>query len=130
MSTKMTVISDKAPAAVGPYSQACWAGDLLYLSGQLGLDPATGQLVGPDVTAQAHQIMANLTAVLAAAGLGLDDLVKTTIYLTDMGDFGAVNEIYADYFKNCEHLPARACVQVAALPLGGIVEIEGVAMAS
>lgn len=128
MSNKATVSTDKAPAAVGPYCQARWAGDLLYLSGQLGLDPATGKLVGPEVTAQANQIMANLSAVLAAAGLGLDDLIKTTIFLTDMGDFAAVNQCYSDYFKDCENLPARACIQVAALPLGGIVEIEGVAM--
>jgi len=125
---KTAVATDNAPKAVGPYAQAHWAGDLLYLSGQIGLDPTTGKLVGADVTAQTHQIMAHLSAVLAAAGLELGDLVKTTIFLTDMADFAVVNQCYGDYFKEDPTLPARACVEVAALPLGALVEIEGVAM--
>ena len=123
---KESVLSDQAPAPVGPYSQAVRAGGFLFLSGQVALDPATGQLVEGDVVAHTRQIMANLKGVLAAAGLSLADVVKTTIFLTDMGDFGAVNGVYGEYFSSDP--PARSCVQVAALPLGVPIEIEMIAV--
>ena len=121
------VQTQEAPAAVGPYAQARWAGDLLFLSGQIGLDPASGKLVGEAVADQARQALKNLTAVLGAAGLGWSQVVKATIFLTDMADFQTVNEIYAGCLADVEALPARACVQVAALPLGARFEIEAVA---
>jgi len=123
----MTVNSDQAPAAVGPYSQARWAGDLLFLSGQIGLDPANGQMVQGGVEAQARQALTNLGAVLAAAGLGWGAVVKATIFLRDMNDFAAVNQIYAEFFAKTEALPARACVAVAGLPKDALVEVEAVA---
>jgi 2-iminobutanoate/2-iminopropanoate deaminase len=127
MKNQPTVSTQKAPAAVGPYCQARWAGDFLYLSGQLGLEPATGRLAGETTAEQARQVMQNLKAVLTAAGLSFSHLIKVNIYLIDMGDFGTVNDIYGSFFEGNAPLPARACVQVAALPLGGKVEIEGVA---
>lgn len=114
-----------APAAIGPYSQAVRAGDLVFLSGQVPLDPATGQLVEGDVAAQTRRAMDNLGAVLAAAGCSFGDVVRTTIYLTDLGNFTAVNEAYAAYFA--PPYPARATVQVTALPRGAIVEIDMIA---
>lgn len=128
MSQKETVYATGAPAAGGPYCHARWAGNLLYLSGQIGLDPETGKLVGEGVAEQVNQVMENLLAVLSSAKLGWADLVKATIYLADMNDYGSVNENYARYFEHCEYVPSRVCVQVAALPLGARVEIEGVAM--
>jgi len=119
-----TVATEKAPAAVGAYSQAIITGDLVFTSGQLGLDPATGQMQ-EGVAAQAKQAMDNLGAVLAEAGAGFDSVVKTVIYLADIADFGTVNEIYAGYFE--KDPPARSCFQVAALPKGGLLEIECVA---
>lgn len=116
--------TDAAPAAVGPYSQAMVTGGMVYTSGQIALDPATGALVGTDVTAQTHQVMRNLAAVLAAAGTGLDRVVKTTCFLTDMSDFSAFNAVYAEYFPN---RPARSCVGVKELPKGAICEVECVA---
>lgn len=116
--------TDAAPAAVGPYSQAMVTGGMVYTSGQIALDPATGALVGTDVTAQAHQVMRNLAAVLAAAGTGLDRVVKTTCFLTDIADFAAFNAVYAEYFPN---KPARSCVGVKELPKGAICEVECVA---
>lgn len=121
------VRSDQAPAAVGPYSQARWAGNMLFLSGQIGLEPATGQLVSGGVEAQAGQAMRNLTAVLKAAGLGWDQVVKVNIFLADMADFAAVNQVYAGFFAQGAALPARACVAVAGLPKAAAVEIEAVA---
>lgn len=115
-----------APAAIGPYSQAVRAGDYLFTSGQIGLDPTTGQLV-EGIEAQTRQVLANLAAVLAAAGVSFDDVVKTTIFLADMGDFNAVNVTYASAFK--ADPPARSTVQVAALPRRALVEIELVAYA-
>jgi 2-iminobutanoate/2-iminopropanoate deaminase len=100
---------------------------LLFLSGQIGLDPASGELGGGGVEGQARQAMENLGAVLRAAGLELGAVVKTTIYLGDMADFGAVNQIYADFFEGVQALPARACVAVAGLPKGALVEVEAVA---
>lgn len=116
-----------APEAIGPYSQAveCRPGRLLFLSGQIPLDPRTGALVGGDTAEQARQVLANLDAVLLAAGLARWNVVKTTIYLVDLGDFAAVNEVYAEFFG--DHRPARATVQVAGLPKGARVEIEAVA---
>jgi reactive intermediate/imine deaminase len=116
--------SNDAPAAVGPYSQAMRHGDLVFLSGQVGLDPATGSLVSGGVEAQARQVFRNLTAVCAAAGGTLDDLVKVTIFLTDMSHFAQVNQIMAEHFS--EPYPARATIAVSALPLGAEVEVEGV----
>ncbi len=121
------VHTDHAPAALGPYSQGYWAGELFYSAGQVGLDPATGSMVGADITSQAERVMANLRAVLDEAGLTFADVVKTTIFLSDMGDFGAVNEIYARHFD--PPYPARSTVAVGALPLGARVEIEVIARA-
>ena len=112
-----------APAAIGPYSQAIAAGDFVYLSGQLGVDPATGNLEN-GVEAQAERAIANMKAILAEAGLDISRVIKTTVFLKDMGDFAAVNAIYAKHFK--QPYPARSCVQVAELPKGGLVEIEAV----
>lgn len=121
-----TVISSKnAPAALGPYSQAIRAGNLLFLSGQLGLDPASGDFAAMDAAGQAKQALANLKAVLEAAGATAANVVKTTIFLVDMNDFGPVNEIYARVFGS--EPPARSCFAVAALPKGGRVEIEAIA---
>jgi len=120
---KQRIHSPSAPAAIGPYSQAIRVGDTVYLSGQIGLDPATGQMV-EGVEAQAHRVMQNLKAVCEAAGGSLDDVVKVTLLLADMNDFVKVNEIFASYLS--EPYPARATYQVAALPKGGRVEVEGV----
>lgn len=120
-----TISSDKAPAAIGPYSQAVQAGNLLFCSGQIALDPSTGELVQGDVVIQAQQVMENIAAVLSASGVGFDDVVKTTIFLVEMGDFAAVNEVYGCYFSN--HKPARSTVAVKSLPRGALVEIEIVA---
>lgn len=122
---KKVIRTDRAPAAVGPYVQAIEKGNMLYLSGQLGLIPETGDLPS-GVGEQARQSLKNIQAILEAAGYGKEDIVKTTVYLTDMGDFGAVNEIYAAFFG--EERPARSCVEVSALPKGGLVEIEVVAL--
>jgi 2-iminobutanoate/2-iminopropanoate deaminase len=117
-----------APQAIGPYSQAVRAGQLLFLSGQIPLDPASGELVGgADVEAQTRQVMTNLAAVLAAAGSAFQHVVKTTIFLTDLGDFARVNQVYGAAFEGVSP-PARATVQVAALPRGAKVEIEAVAL--
>ena len=112
-----------APAAIGPYSQAVAAGDFVYLSGQLGVDPATG-LMEESVTAQAERAIGNMKAILKEAGLDISRVVKTTVFLKDMADFAAVNAIYAAHFK--KPYPARSCVQVAELPKGALVEIEAV----
>ncbi len=118
------IYTHSAPAAVGPYSQAIRSGNLLLTSGQLGLDPETGNL--PEgVEAQAEQSLKNIDAILSAAGFARTDVVKTTVFIRNMGDFGRVNEIYAAYFG--EHKPARSCVEVSALPKGGLVEIEVIA---
>lgn len=113
-----------APAAVGPYSQAVVSGGMVYTAGQVALDPASGAMVGTDVTAQAHQVMKNLTAVLSAAGSGMDKAVKTTCFLADMDDFAAFNAVYAEYFPN---KPARSCVAVKTLPKGALCEVEVIA---
>jgi len=119
------VATDKAPAAIGPYSQAVWAGSFLYLSGQIPLEPDSGEMTEGDAARQTERVMRNLGAVLEAAGLGWEHVVKTTIHLTDLTDFGAVNAVYARFLQ--EPFPARATVQAAALPKGARVEIEAVA---
>jgi 2-iminobutanoate/2-iminopropanoate deaminase len=123
--SRATVSTPQAPAAIGPYSQAVSAGGFLFCSGQLGLDPATGEFAGPDVEAQAERSMTNLRNVLDAAGLTFADVVKTTIFLADMADFATVNGIYGRFVTDPP--PARSTVQVAALPKGGRVEIEAIA---
>jgi 2-iminobutanoate/2-iminopropanoate deaminase len=120
-----SIASAAAPAAIGPYSPAIVAGGTLYCSGQLGIDPTSGELES-GVRAQAERSILNLKALLAAAGLGLGDVAKTTIFLADMADFAAVNEVYASHFS--APYPARSTVQVAALPKGGLVEIEAIAV--
>jgi 2-iminobutanoate/2-iminopropanoate deaminase len=117
--------TDGAPKAIGPYSQAVRVGSLLFLSGQVALDPATGQMVDGDVAAQTRRVMMNLSAVLTAAGLSFADVARTTIYLADMSDFAKVNEVYGSYFS--EPFPARATVQVARLPRDARVEIDAIA---
>jgi 2-iminobutanoate/2-iminopropanoate deaminase len=124
--SKSAVTSDGAPRPVGPYSQAIAAGDLVFCAGQVGLDPATGKLVQGGVEPEATRAIANLAGVLAAAGLGLADVVKTTIYVTDLRDWATVNEIYGRHFPS--PYPARATVQVAALPAGAKIEIEAIAV--
>src|SRR5437588_6420222 len=119
------VTTDKAPKAIGPYSQAVIAGDLIFTSGQIALDPATQQMVTGDIRAQTERVMDNLAAVLSAAGSGFDQVVKATIFVIDLNDFAAVNEIYGKRFP--QDPPARSTVQVAALPKGARVEIELVA---
>lgn len=127
MTLKREIVSTTdAPAAVGPYSQAVRVGSFIYTAGQIPLVPGTGKLAEGDIKAQTRQVIQNLNHVLAAAGSSLSDVVKTTIFLTDMGDFAAVNEIYGGFFKNDP--PARSTVQVSALPLGARVEIEVIAV--
>lgn len=122
------VVTDGAPAPVGPYNQAVKAGGLLFCSGQIALDPASGVLVGDgDVEAETRQVLANLVAVLTAAGSSPQQVVRTTVFLTDLADFARVNALYAEVF-NGPVAPARACVQVAALPKGSRVEIDCVAL--
>ena len=119
------ISTDKAPAAIGPYSQAILCGDMLYTSGQLGMNPANGEIEGKDITAQAEQALQNLGAILAEAGTSFDNIVKTTCFLADMADFAAFNAVYSKYIKNA---PARSCVAVKTLPKGGLVEVEAVAV--
>ena len=118
------IVTDKAPAALGPYVQAVDTGTVVYCSGQLGLDPVTNTLAD-GVAAQTRQSLQNLQAVLAEAGLDLSHVVKTTVFVQDLADFGTVNEVYAELFGDT--YPARSCVQIAALPKGGLVEIECIA---
>lgn len=122
--SKTVINAVKAPAAVGPYSHANAAGDTIYISGQLGLDPETGVLA-EGVEAQAKTGFENLKTILTEAGVSFENVVKTTVFLTDMNDFAAVNDIYAQYFTG--EYPARSCVQVAALPKGASFEIEAIA---
>lgn len=121
-----TVHTDNAPAAIGPYSQGIVTGNLLFTAGQIALDPATGQIVPGDVTAQAERVIANLTAVLESAGTDWAHVVKTTVYLQDMADFPKVNEVYGRMIGHAR--PARSTVQVAGLPRGVLVEIDAVAV--
>jgi len=123
---KEIISTDKAPGAIGPYSQAVKTGNMVFVSGQIPIDPATGQFVSEDVAEQTDQVFKNLRAVLEAAGSGLDKVVKTTVFLADMNDFAAMNEVYGTYFT-AEH-PARATVQAARLPRDARVEIECIAL--
>jgi len=124
---KQIIATDKAPAAVGPYSQGVRAGDLIFTAGQLGIIPGTKEFAGPDIEAQTRQALENLKAVLEAGGSCLEHVVKITVFLQDIGEFSRMNAVYAEFFP--ENPPARSAVQVAALPLGGRVEIEAVAVA-
>ena len=121
---KTMIQTEKAPQAIGPYSQAIQSGNLLFISGQLGLD-FTGNLIAEDVAAQTRQVLENIKLIIEAAGFKMDDIVKTTIYLNDLNDFTIVNNIYSEYFQ--PPYPARACIQVAKLPKDGKVEIEAIA---
>ncbi|MBQ8837595.1 MAG: RidA family protein [Clostridia bacterium] len=119
------ISTDKAPAAIGPYSQALDTGNMLFISGQIPIDPATGTM--PEtVEEQAKQVLTNIKNILAEAGLTMNDVVKTSVFLSDLGDFAKVNEVYASFFA--EPYPARSCVQVAAIPKGAKVEIETIAV--
>ena len=124
-SDRRPILTDKAPKPIGPYSQAVRYGSLVFTSGQIPIDPATGNLVTGDIVKETEQVFANLAAVLAAAGTGLERAVKTTVFLTDMSLFAKVNEVYARHFR--EPFPARSTIQVAALPKGVSVEIEVIA---
>jgi len=125
---KKIISTSEAPAAIGPYSQAVRSGDLLFCSGQIPLDPKSGQIVSGDIAAQTRRVLDNIAAVLKADGVTFENVVKTTIFLTDLGDFQTVNEIYGSYLK--QQPPARSTVQVSALPKGANVEIEVIAVAS
>ncbi len=122
---RQAVSTPSAPAAIGPYSQAIRAGALLFVSGQIPIDPATGSMVDGDVAAQTHRVFQNISAILTAAGATLDDVVRTTVYLADMNDFGAMNAVYGTYFTS--PAPARATVQAARLPKDARVEIDVIA---
>lgn len=122
---RQVVSTKEAPAAIGPYSQAIHTGPFVFTSGQIAIDPKTGKMVEGDISVQIRRVMENLSAVLAAAGLTMAAVVKTTIFVQDMGDFAAVNKVYGEYFP--ADPPARSTVQVAKLPLGALVEIEMVA---
>ena len=121
---KKVITADHAPAAIGPYSHGISVGDLFFTSGQIPLDPATGEVVGTEITAQAEQVCKNLGALLEAAGTSYDKVVKTTCFLADMNDFAAFNGVYAQYFTGC---PARSCVAVKTLPKNVLCEIELIA---
>lgn len=122
-----SIYSDKAPAPIGPYSQAIRAGNQLFVSGMIALDPQSGELIGSDAAAQAEQALKNLGAVLEAAGMSYANVVKTTVFLLDMNDFAAVNAVYAKYFD--ANKPARSTVAVAGLPKGARVEVDAIALA-
>lgn len=123
---KQVISTEKAPKAIGPYSQGIKAGNMIYTSGQLPIDPETGKLVQDNIKMEARQALTNLKEVLAEGGATLNDVIKVNIYIKDMNQFGEINEVYGEFFN--EHKPARACVEVARLPLDGNVEIEAVAV--
>ena len=125
---KKIIATENAPKAIGPYSQAVQAGDLLFISGQIPLDPETSEIVGSTATDQSEQVFKNIGAILTAAGLGYRDVVKTTVLLKSIQDFAAVNEVYARYFTDA--YPARAAYEVGNLPKGALVEIEAIATLS
>lgn len=122
---KEIISTDKAPAAIGPYSQAVKTGNLIFTSGQIPIDPATNTLVEGGIEVQARRVMENVKAILAARGAGMDQIVKTVVFIKDMNDFAKVNEIYAEYFTG--NYPARSCVEVARLPKDVLIEMEAVA---
>jgi 2-iminobutanoate/2-iminopropanoate deaminase len=124
---KKIISTSEAPAAIGPYSQAVRVGSTIYCAGQIPLDPKSGQIISKDISEQTRRVLDNIDAVLKAEGLSFQNIVKTTIFLTDLGDFQTVNEIYASYFKQAP--PARSTVQVPALPKGAQIEIEVIAVA-
>ncbi|MDP6232484.1 MAG: RidA family protein [Nitrospinaceae bacterium] len=124
---KRIIKTDQAPAAIGPYSQAVRIGNMLYTSGQIALDPRSGEFLSGELEQETERTLENISAILKADGLSLDNIVKTTVYLTDLRYFTRMNQIYEKYFS--ENKPARACVQVAALPKGAKVEIEAIAFA-
>ena len=124
--SNIAIHTDKAPAAIGPYSQAIQAGNTIYVSGQLPIDPATGAFAGEDITAQTRQSLTNIKAILAEAGADMSNVVKTTVLLANMADFAAMNAVYAEFFT--APFPARAAFQAAALPKNALVEIECVAV--
>lgn len=124
---KKIIATDKAPAAIGPYSQAIEIDKLLFTSGQIPLDPATGQVVEGDVSAQARRVFDSIKAIIEAAGLTMDDIIKTTCFLSDIGNFGAVNDVYGEYFNEGSY-PARSAVEVARLPKDVLLEIETIAV--
>ena len=123
---RKTVSTDKAPAAIGPYAQANILGDLVFTSGQIPLDPATGQIAGTTIEEQTHRVFQNIKAILEAAGSSLDKVLKTTVFIKDMNDFGKMNDVYAEYFTEGA-LPSRSAVEVARLPKDVLVEIETIA---
>lgn len=123
---KQVIKTDKAPMAIGPYSQGIRTGNLLFLSGQIPIDPKTGEVIQGGIEAQTIQVLNNLEGILVEAGASFNNVVKTTVYLTDLGNFGTVNEIYGRYFTS--PYPARACIQVAGLPKNVLVEIELIAV--
>ena len=125
-SQKRAVVTESAPAAVGPYSQGMLCGNLLFISGQLPIDPASGELIEGTIEEKTRRVLLNLRAIAEAAGCGLQDVVKTTVFLKDMNDFGAMNSVFAEYFPNTP--PARAAVQVAALPKDVDIEIEAIVL--
>ncbi|MCX6967960.1 MAG: RidA family protein [Verrucomicrobia bacterium] len=124
---KKVIATSEAPKAVGPYSQAVAVGNFLFCAGQIPLDPATGELIEGDVTAQAERVLQNVQGVLAANGMTFANVVKSTVFMVDLANFGAMNAVYAKYFS--EPFPARSTIQVAALPKGAQVEIEVIAVA-
>ena len=124
MSELKKVATEKAPAAIGPYSQAIICGDMVFTSGQIAIDPAAGDIVAKDIAGQTEQVMKNLCAVLAEAGTSMENAIKTTCFLADIADFAAFNEIYGKYFTS---KPARGCVAAKALPKGALVEVEVIA---
>ena len=125
---KKPIFTSEAPAAIGPYSQGIRSGRFLFCSGQIPLDPKSGEIVSGDISTQTRRVMHNIAALLQTEGLTFDHIVKTTIFLTNLGDFQTINEIYGSYFKH--HPPARSTVQVSALPRGATVEIEVIAAAT
>lgn len=125
---KNAVSTQKAPAAIGPYSQAIVCGDMIFTSGQIPIDPATGELVQGGIEAQTTRVFCNLREVLAEAGASLDDVIKVNVYVKDLADFAVLNEVYATFFT--QPYPARSCVEVSALPKGALVEIEMIAKKS
>ena len=128
MTTKRAIATEAAPTAIGPYSQAVAAAGLVFLSGQIALQPKDGRLIQGDIEAETRQVLTNLKSILAAESLSLDAVVRTTVYLTDLADFPRVNQTYAEFFT--EPFPARATVQVTALPRGAKVEIDAIALAA
>ena len=125
MADMKKVATEKAPAAIGPYSQAIKVGEMVFTSGQIGIDPACGEITGKNITEQSEQVMKNLCEVLRAAGSAPELVVKTTCFLANIGDFAAFNEVYGKYFTE---KPARSCVAAAALPKGALVEVEAIAL--